>query len=105
MDELSTSERAGGELLAEGAAPVIRIFGELDISTIELVAPLIEFAVTQAEEQLVLDMQDVEFIDSSGIALLLSTAQQVQRLELRSPSSAVRRIIEATGLSETLVID
>jgi anti-anti-sigma regulatory factor len=41
-------------------------------------------------------------MDSSGIAILLRAAARVDSIEVRNPSSTVRRIIECTGLTEVL---
>ena len=46
-------------------------------------------------------MSGVEFMDSSGIAMLLRVAETAP-VEIRSPSAAVQLIIRATGLTETL---
>jgi anti-anti-sigma factor len=43
-------------------------------------------------------------MDSSGIALLLSVARRVPDVQLHSPSPIVRRLIELTGLEQTLRI-
>jgi anti-anti-sigma regulatory factor len=43
-------------------------------------------------------------MDSSGIAMLLRTVGGAGSVEVRNPSTVVRRIIECTGLSEILRI-
>ncbi|MGH9120727.1 MAG: STAS domain-containing protein [Acidimicrobiales bacterium] len=44
-------------------------------------------------------------MDSSGLALLLSVANQGVRVQLRDPSPAVRQVVELTGLADMLVIE
>ena len=51
------------------------------------------------------DLSALEFMDSSGIALLLRVAAKTQTVRLLQPSPLVRRLIEATGLSDVLQID
>ena len=41
-------------------------------------------------------------MDSSGLALLLGVAVQVDSVLVRNPSAAVRRVIEVSGLTEAL---
>ena len=54
---------------------------------------------------LVVDLTKLEFMDSSGIAMLLKIAARVDSVEIRNPSNAVRRIIECTGLTDVLHLD
>lgn len=49
-------------------------------------------------------MSGVEFMDSSGIALLASAVRKVKEVELRNPTLIVRRLVELTGLAEILRI-
>jgi anti-anti-sigma factor len=81
---------------------VITIAGEVDTSNVASVEAELERVTGSAPELLVFDLSALEFIDSSGIALLLRSAGKVGRLELRNPSGVVQRVIEATGLSDVL---
>jgi anti-sigma B factor antagonist len=53
-----------------------------------------------------IDMSDVEFIDSSGLRVIIDVHQRAEevdrRLVLRSPSSAVARLVEIAGLADHL---
>jgi anti-sigma B factor antagonist len=66
-------------------------------------------AVMHIEGDLSLDLSRVEFIDSSGIAALVSVHQrQRQRgyqLRLRNPQDAVRLILEVTRVDQDLPIE
>lgn len=53
----------------------------------------------------VFDLTAVEFMDSSVIAFLLWTAKQVDAVRVRSPSPLVRRVLDAMGLTGTLVVE
>lgn len=83
-------------------APVISIGGELDMSNVESIEVELATVVASAPARLVFDLSALEFIDSSGIALLLRAGEKVGRVELRNPSGIVRRVIQATGLSDVL---
>jgi anti-sigma B factor antagonist len=52
------------------------------------------------------DLAAVEFIDSSGLRVLLTTHEDQElrgaRFELIAPSEAVRRLLELTSLAEHL---
>jgi stage II sporulation protein AA (anti-sigma F factor antagonist) len=83
-------------------APVVSLRGELDMSNVETIEAELGGVIATAAAVLVFDLSALEFIDSSGIALLLRAAEKVGRIELRNPSDIVRRVIQATGLSDVL---
>jgi anti-sigma B factor antagonist len=80
----------------------LRIAGEIDIATVPALQPTISRLTERRPERVVIDLTDVVFMDSSGIALLLGLAAQVDSVELANPSSIVRRVIELAGLATTL---
>lgn len=89
----------------EVGVPVITLTGEIDVSNVDLLRATIEPAIETAPERVVFDLTGLEFMDSSGVALLLHAATRAGSVHLRRPSSIVRRIIEITGLTDVLHID
>jgi anti-anti-sigma factor len=85
--------------------PIITLTGEIDVSNVDSLRATIEPAVETAPERVVFDLTALDFMDSSGIALLLQAATRAGSVHLRQPSAIVRRIIEITGLSDVLHID
>jgi len=85
-----------------GGVPVIKLVGEIDLSNVDAVRAAIEPTVSSAPELVVFDLSGLDFLDSSGIALLLFAATKTGSVQLRSPSEIVRRIIEVTGLADVL---
>jgi anti-sigma B factor antagonist len=83
----------------------VRIGGEIDISNVDHVHELVEPVTKLGAEQVVFDLSDLSFIDSSGLALLLSVADKVPAVSVKNPSRSVTRIIEVTGLGERLPIE
>jgi anti-sigma B factor antagonist len=83
-------------------ALVLSIIGEVDMSNATAVDAQLQAALQSAPALLVVDLSALDFIDSSGIALLLRAAEKAGRLELRNPSATVQRVIAATGLSGVL---
>ena len=82
--------------------PVLSIAGELDMISAEQVRFVIEDALAGETDRVVVETGELEFMDSSGIALLLSVARKVREVELREPSPIVRRLIQLTGLDQIL---
>jgi anti-anti-sigma factor len=89
---------------ADGAdTPVLRLFGELDLVSAEAVQHAL---VALARSEVVVDLSQLEFIDSSGLAALLRARRRIeeagQRLEIRGAQGATRRVFEAAGLADVL---
>jgi anti-anti-sigma factor len=81
---------------------VARLTGELDIAGAEATGRRIAEAVPSSARGVVVDMTDLEFIDSSGVSMLFALARRVgsRRQELRlvapagKPVARVLQIVE-----------
>jgi len=78
---------------------VARLTGELDISAAERTGKRIAEAVPSSARGLVVDMSELEFMDSSGVSMLFSLARQVgsHRQQLRvvaPPGRPVSRVLQ-----------
>jgi anti-anti-sigma factor len=85
----------------------IRVLGELDLAAIGLVNRAMERAEASDASRIVLDLEQLEFLDVSGIRLLLDLSERSQgngrRLRIsRSGARQVRRVLELTGVDELL---
>ena len=89
----------------ESGTVVVRISGELDMSSIPELASAVEPALASNPSALVVDLSGLGFADSSAIALWVAWAARIERFELRNPPSFVRRVIATMGLSERLGMD
>jgi anti-sigma B factor antagonist len=62
-----------------------------------------------SDSDVVLDVGGVEFIDSSGLRVIINAHQSLDesghRLVLRAPSEAVTRLLAITGLLDRLHVD
>jgi anti-sigma B factor antagonist len=104
MAELDPADETycAADVYRENGTAVIRLSGELDMVSVERVRAVIDEALANENERLVFDVSELEFMDSSGIALLISVTRKVPAVEVRNPTAIVRRIIELTGLEEIL---
>ena len=89
---------------------VIAVRGELDLSTApELEGPL-EQAVSPGDASVLIDLGECEFIDSTGIALIVRAWQRLDsngsgnRVVICSDNDQVRRVLEVTGLELSIPI-
>jgi anti-sigma B factor antagonist len=84
-----------------GGASRICVDGELDLSDAPELSRLLE-AERAAGHDLVVDLRELTFIDSSGLAVLVwaaeSAAQSGRALRLLPPPPDVMRTFEVTGL-------
>jgi anti-sigma B factor antagonist len=77
---------------------IVSWIGELDLAVITTAAAAVEDALAGGAGQLVLDLQKLEFLDSSGIALL-------SRLAARASDSATAvRVIPSDSIGVTRVL-
>ena len=83
----------------------IHVRGELDIFDAPQLGRLLE-AERAAGHDLVVDLHELSFIDSSGLAVLVWAAESAARsgrgLRLLAPPPAVMRTFDVTGLRELL---
>jgi anti-anti-sigma factor len=87
---------------------VLALSGELDLSNADRFSDELARAEDGASppSRIVLDLSELEFIDSTGIALLVSALSRnegdVRISFIPSDSPAVTRVLELTGLAERL---
>ena len=106
MEELEISEtNLTIEQSWDGGDPLLTLTGELDISSADSLRTAVAGLVDGRLPRLIFDLTDLTFMDSSGIAVMVYAANKVHTVELRHASTIIRRIVEATGLSEILKLD
>ena len=96
--------------MLDGGVRVVSVRGELDLGTApELQGPLDE--AVAAKEPLLLDLSRCEFIDSTGIALIVRTWQSLGdgeaaggRVAICSGNEQVQRVLEITGLTREIPV-
>lgn len=84
---------------------VIDLAGELDTSTAPRVRAQVARLLSTRPGHVVFDLANLAFMDSSGIAVLLYAAGEVERVGVRNPSPTTRRALAATGLTDVLPED
>lgn len=107
---MSTSEPefgGGAQFYADHARAdtwVITVIGEVDLSNRERFLTVVDRALFASPAKLIFDLAGVRFMDSSGLGVLLSAVNRASSVEVRTPSLAVRRLIELSGLTNLLRI-
>jgi anti-sigma B factor antagonist len=100
--------RGGLETLTvtdESGATVITVGGEIDLMTADEVRAAAAAVFTGPPGTVIFDLGDVSFIDSSGMAVLIETANVGHSVTVRRPSPAVLLVLRATGLEGLLQVE
>jgi anti-anti-sigma factor len=94
--KVEIEEREGDDIV------VARLTGELDIAGAESTGRRIAEAVPSSARGVVVDMTDLEFIDSSGVSMLFTLARRVgsRRQELRVVAPAGRPVARVLQIVE-----
>jgi anti-sigma B factor antagonist len=90
---------------AEGVE-LLLVEGELDIATAPRLISVLNGAVQEALRSLVVDLSDVDFMDSTGLALLINAHRRLTRrskgFAVVCPPGPLRRVFEVTDMVDTL---
>ena len=95
MSELELQRGSDGEY-------VLRVRGEIDMANAPLLRELLDEAVDGGASRIVVDCHELEFLDSSGIGVLVAARKRLAddgELVLDSPPAHVRKVLDITGVA------
>ncbi|MBU2670495.1 STAS domain-containing protein [Actinoplanes bogorensis] len=99
-DELVTS------LARTGETATVALRGEVDVLTVDQVRSALADALATGPREIVVDLTDLEFIDSTGLGALISGFQRARdasiRFRLAHASGSVKQILVLSGLLEVV---
>lgn len=90
------------EARREDGTVILRLSGELDVTNADEVRAAVTAAMGSEPARVIIDLAALTYMDSSGVALILSVAQAADEVEIRRPTAIVRRLMELTGITEIL---
>jgi anti-anti-sigma factor len=89
-------------------APGVAVRGEVDVSALPAFTAALDDAIRESEGAFVIDLCDVEFLDSSGLSALLRARAMLARddrsLAVVCPPGPVRRLFDLAGIADLLVV-
>lgn len=88
-----------------GEVPTLVLRGELDSSNVNVLEREVAAVLAAQPARVVFDVSELAFIDSAGLAVLVTTAGRVAHVAVRNPSPILRRVLAATGLIDLLGIE
>jgi anti-anti-sigma factor len=97
------------DVQTEGETVTLVLVGELDPHTAPSLRDQLDQVVDDATSTVVLDVEGLSFIDSSGLRVIIAThkglERQNARLILRSPTATTLRLLKITGLADHLLVE
>jgi anti-sigma B factor antagonist len=89
-------------------APGVAVEGEVDVSTAQALEHALDEAIRDSEGAFVVDLSGLEFLDSSGLNVLLRARALLGRderaLAVVCPPGPVRRLLDVAGVAELLFL-
>jgi anti-sigma B factor antagonist len=96
------------EVANKGEAAVIRVSGELDLASSPALEEELERVANSDVALVIVDLRDLEFMDSTGLSVLVRAHQRAgqgsQRFGLVNGSQQVQRLLSLTGVADRLVL-
>jgi len=89
---------------ATARPPVVTVWGEVDLATVAAFRDALSEAVETGAGEVVVDLNRVTFMGSTGIRELVRIHDAVRRIEVRVSPSIVRRALETAVLPDTFAI-
>jgi anti-sigma B factor antagonist len=96
-------EQLGIEIRHEADRVIVRLEGELDMANAPRLQSAVDGAELDAEAMVVLDLQQLQFIDSTGLRIVLSVRERAlargQEFAVTPGSQQVQRLLSLTGVA------
>lgn len=91
--------------VVDGMTTMLRVAGDLDIDSSPALRTAVDRIVSQSRGLLVFDFSAVDFLDSSGLAVLIGAQNAGADVRVCHPSPAARLAITACGLEHFLGVE
>ena len=92
---------------AVGDACVVKLGGELDLYNAPVVREALEQATADSPQRVVVDLSEVEFIDSTALGVLIEARTKLNNRRaflLAAPALETRRALEISGLDRHFTV-
>jgi len=93
---------------ARGDAVGLALAGDLDMSATFALEPVLDRVLADNPRELVLDLESVPFVDSSGLGLLIATHERATRADvdmaITGAGPEIQRVIHVAGLDDLLPV-
>jgi anti-sigma B factor antagonist len=91
-----------------GTWTVVAVRGEVDVATAPRLREQLIALVAQGETRLVVDLEAVDFLDSTGLGVLIGALKRVRLaggdLSLVCTHARILKVLEITGLTQVFAV-
>jgi anti-sigma B factor antagonist len=103
---MGVSDQLTIDVRREAGRAVIVLDGELDMASAELLHDAVDREDVRGEAMIVLDLQQLQFIDSTGLRAILAALEHCrarqQEFAITPGSQQVQRLLSVTGVADHL---
>jgi anti-sigma B factor antagonist len=102
MDRLTEAPRARLTVTADPdrGALVVALGGELDIASLSDVTPQLDALLAREPQPVHLDLAGLQFMDSSGVTVLIRIANHFAPVTAGNATPVVARVVQVLGLAD-----
>jgi anti-sigma B factor antagonist len=94
------------EVIDDGSKITLKVDGDIESSTLGEIRERVNALSLSADKDIVVDMKNVDYIDSSGIGMLIKLHKEQknkgQKVKVINTNSRVSEILSLSSLSEAL---
>lgn len=94
--------------IVESGIAVVTVAGEIDVYTVPQLRAALDTLIAQERNQVVVDLTRVDFLNSTGLGVLVGRLKTLQRRDgwmgIVASSERVLRVFSMTGLDKVFVI-
>jgi len=91
-----------------GEISVLGLSGDVDVYTCSILRDAIIHSIDQGDQRMVINMANVNYIDSSGLGTLVGGLRRVKQndghLAISSATPRIRKVLKITGLNKVFTI-
>jgi anti-anti-sigma factor len=94
------------ETAGDAEAGRLKLAGELDLASVSTLEKAVDTALAEGVRQLVLDLSEVSFVDSSGLRMFIVLSQRAGaegwKLTMTRPQEQAMTVFVVSGLEDNL---
>jgi len=94
------------EHVSRGGVELLSVEGEIDMATAPRLISALNHSVVDARDSVIIDITKVQFMDSTGLALLINAHRRLSRrnkgFAVVCPAGSMLRVFEVTDMVEML---
>ena len=82
----------------------IKLIGEIDINNAQIFQGRLETALSGKRQDITLDLSDLEYIDSTGLGVIIGTYTSIDdeglKIKIVNPKNNVKKLLNISGLDK-----